>query len=100
MFARASCQTAGVADRGVSGDTGSDSGSDSDGAIKACGLAMQLDECCHQPIPATAEAVLADDCLVPWPYDEAELPEGLQQACTELQPEICRIVDCDLSPRQ
>lgn len=47
---------------------------------------------------AVAEAVMADDCLVPWPYDAAELPDALLQTCTAMRPEVCSVVDCTTFP--
>lgn len=70
------------------------SGSDSGGPIGVCGLAIGLDDCCQQPIPATAEELAADPCLVQWPYEDAELPDGLFESCLMLQSNVCQLSDC------
>lgn len=63
------------------------------GEVGPCLLAIRIDFCCNQPLPATPEEVEADACLVAWPPDN--VPDDVWQTCIEAQPEGCQVVDCD-----
>ena len=94
----------GVSQSGSGGGEGSGdtTGADGDssgavgttGEVGPCLLAVRIDLCCNQAVVATPEEVAADTCLVPWPID---VPENVWDTCIEMQPDVCRVVDCDYS---
>lgn len=81
-------------DTSTSGGEESSSGAvGTTGEVGPCLLAIRIDFCCNQPLPATPEEVEADTCLVAWPPDN--VPNDVWQTCIEAQPEGCQVVDCD-----
>jgi hypothetical protein len=54
-----------------------------------CIIAIRVDDCCTQPIPAFAQQLKTDPCLLPYPI---ALP--IPDACLAKQPEKCQVIDC------
>jgi hypothetical protein len=53
-----------------------------------CMIAIRVDNCCTQPIPALVQHVAQDPCLVPWPI------QTIPKECQAKWPEMCQYVDC------
>jgi hypothetical protein len=82
----------GSAGSGGSGaGTGGDSASGGSTPLAAgCYLAIRIDECCNAPIPASADEIDFEPCLVTYPI--GEIGEALRAQCT--LPDYCALVDC------